>query len=436
MMRAGFRSGCLTLLALFCVCSTSATAAPASKGTKKKASAETAAAPAELELVHELGPDKGAELARIVERFNADNPGARVSLREGKWDEGTIPALMILAEDSQARLLETKTRFKSVAAVMREAREPLQAMRPPPTMSPAPLDASGKLIALPIDFGTPILYYNKDAFRTAGLDPEAPPATWFALQNALGQLYDKGYGCPYTTARPAWVHIENTSAWHNQSIAATAGKREVLSVNNLLQVKHLAMMKSWVVSRYMHVFGAGDEAEAQFAAGNCPVLTAASNAYPGLKRAAKFDIGVAALPHHDDVPGSPQNTLAAGSALWVGAGKSPAQYRAAARFVAYLLSPQTQLELQRNLGSLPLNRAGLLASGSELLKSELANITTAIAQLTHKPATGASRATRIAGDPAVRRVIDEELDNLWADRKPAKGALDSAVMRLNGCCVR
>ena len=430
----------LWLFAALCLISAGAHAAPARKKAPAKPAAAakpaSAAASGEVELVHELGSDKGAELGKIVDRFNAANPGSAIRLAERKWDEGDLPTLMILNEESEGKLLAGKTRFRPLNAVMKDAREPLETLRPPAMMSPTPLDATGKLVALPAAPGTPVMYFNKDAFRKAGLDPNAPPATWFALQNALGQLYDSGYACPYATAQPGWVHVENTSAWHNQPLTTTAGKREVLAVNNLLEVKHLAMMKSWVTSRYMHVFGNGNDGESQFASGKCAVLTASSNAFPTFKRTAKFDLGIAQLPYHDDVPGSPQNTLADGPAMWVGAGKSATQYKTAARFVAFLLEPQTQVEIQVNLGSLPLNRAGLLASGSEVLKSDLLNVTTAIAQLTNKPATNASRATRLAGDSTVRRVLGEELDNLWADRKPAKGALDSAVIRLNGCCAR
>ena len=436
MIKKTLRSVMFVSLAVLAGQSWIAVAAPAGGKTKKPAAESAAAAPAELELVHELGPIKGAELTRIVDRFNAEYPSDRIRVIDRKWDEGNLPALMILAEDSQARLLASKARFKSLDAVMKDAKVPLQTLRPPPTMSLAPLDVSGRLVALPIDLGTPILYFNKDAFSRAGIDASAPPATWFDLQTALGKLYDAGYGCPYTTTQPGWVHVENTSAWHNQAVATNSGKREALSVNNLIQVKHLAMMKSWVTSRYMHVFGDGTEAETQFAAGNCAVLTASSNAYPSLRQTAAFEIGVAPLPHHDDIRGAPQNTLASGPSMWVGGGKSPAQYRTAARFVSFLLSPQTQVDLQVRLGSLPLDRAGLLASGSELLKSDLVHVTTAIAQLTNKPATLASRATRIINEGAVRRVLNEELDNLWSDRKPAKGALDSAVTRLNGCCIR
>jgi sn-glycerol 3-phosphate transport system substrate-binding protein len=33
------------------------------------------------------------------------------------------------------------------------------------------LDGEGRLLALPLGRATPVLYYNRDAFRAAGLDP-------------------------------------------------------------------------------------------------------------------------------------------------------------------------------------------------------------------------------------------------------------------------
>ena len=176
MIKKTLRSVMVVSLAVLAGQSWIAVAAPAGGKTKKPAAESAAAAPAELELVHELGPIKGAELTRIVDRFNAEYPSDRIRVIDRKWDEGNLPALMILAEDSQARLLASKARFKSLDAVMKDAKVPLQTLRPPPTMSLAPLDVSGRLVALPIDLGTPILYFNKDAFRRAGIDASAPPA--------------------------------------------------------------------------------------------------------------------------------------------------------------------------------------------------------------------------------------------------------------------
>ena len=159
------------------------------------------------------------------------------------------------------------------------------------------------------------------------------------------------------------------------------------------------------------------------------MLTAASGAWPTLKRQAGFEVGVAALPYHEEYYGAPQNTLADGPALWVGAGKKAADYKAVAKFIDYWLSAESQVEWQRNAGYLPLNRAGLLASESRLLAADLLNIHVGVKQLTNKPVTSVSKPSRYPQRAAVRRIIEEELESVWEDRKPSKLALDTAVAR-------
>jgi multiple sugar transport system substrate-binding protein len=402
--------------------------APAPKRAEPKEKAAPAAASKEIELVHQLGADKGAQLQRLVDRFNAGSE-RKIVLSERDWRHGSLPALLLLAPEDETEFLAGKPRYKPLYQIMKEAREPLETLRPPAMMTPMPLDAAGRVIGLPIGLSTALMFYNRDALKKAGTDPDQPPKTWFELQQVLGKLYDSGMTCPYASAYSSWVHVDNTSAWHNEPMAASGKREGPLVVNNMLMVKHLAMMSSWYKSRYLHVFGRRGEAEAKFASGECAVLTAPSASFPTLTRSAGFAVGVAPLPYHDDIAGAPQNTLADGSTLWVAAGKKADEYRLIAKFVNFLLTPESQVEWQRYGGYLPLNRAGLLASSSELLKSDLVNVRTAIAELTHKPVTSSSRASRYAERADVRRILDEELEDLWAGRKPAKAALDDAAAR-------
>ena len=139
--------------------------------------------------------------------------------------------------------------------------------------------------------------------------------------------------------------------------------------------------------------------------------------------------GTGQLPYEADAAGAPQNTIADGPALWASAGKKPAEYKAVARFVSFWLQPDNQVAWQRETGYLPLNRAGLLASRSELLGNDLENIQVAVDQLGGKPATPQSSAQPVVEREKVRRILDEELAGVWADQKAAKEALDNAVTR-------
>ena len=388
-----------------------------------------ASAEQQIQLYHRLPETKAAAVKDLVERFNAQAKGVKVVLSEAGWRDGS-PHMLILEGDDEESFVAGKPRYKPLHALMKDAKVPLQTLRPPAMMTRTPVDTKGQLLALPVGLSTPVLFLNRDALRKAGVNPDtAAVATWFELQETLGRLADAGHTCPYTVAEPGRVMVENLSAWHNEPVAAARGKTVAPSFNGMFQVKHVAMMASWARARYLHVFDHRSEAEQRFASGECAVIAAPSESWVDFRRSGKVDVAVSRLPYHEDFPGAPQNTVADGPALWAAAGKKPDEYKAVARFIAFWLQPENQVAWQRETGYLPLNRAGILASRSELLGDDLDNVRVAVEQLTNKPATADSGAQPVVERERVRRILDEELAGVWADSKAAKEALDNAVAR-------
>jgi sn-glycerol 3-phosphate transport system substrate-binding protein len=414
------------------------TAKPAAKHTKKTAVPQEAA---EVELAHTLDESATQALQALVDDFNASGKAKqKVVLSQRNWEESEtaarLPAMLVLDEGPQQRFLEGKPRFTPLHQVMSSAKEKFSAGTVTAPMPPYLNGAKGRLNALPIGLSTPVMFYNKDAFARVGLDPNVPPTHWFTLQAALGTLRDGGYACPYTSARPTQIHVDNISAWHNEPFARKQGKAgEALAINGLVQVKHLAMMSSWYKSRYLHIFGRGDEAVPMFAGGQCQVLTARSSAWPLIKREAKFDIGVAALPFHEEIRQAPRHTLADGASLWVTAGHGAEVTRTVARFVTFLLQPERQAQWSLATGFIPLDRAGMVAVSPVDSQAMDSVARVALRQLSGRAGGKSEQVSRAASNPRVRAVLDEELEELWADRKPAKAVLDTAVMRAGSCAT-
>ncbi|MDQ7988326.1 MAG: extracellular solute-binding protein [Candidatus Dactylopiibacterium sp.] len=445
-MYPSFQKGCrkrlLPLLAALAAASVlpALAAPPASKKSGTPAAPARAAQPVEIELSHALGADKGAQLQHLVEQFNKANPSIRVTLSERNWSLGAQPLMSIVAESDEANFLASGKRFKPLWQVMKDAREPLAIVKTAsaPMMVPSVLDAAGRLQALPVALSTPVVFYNREALEAAGVSAAQVPAHWNGWQEVLGKLRAAGQSCPMTVSEAVPTLLENASAWNNQAFV-TGGKQEQIAVNGLIQVKHLAKMNTWYKAQYLRYFGRADEGEAKFAQGECAVLLAPSDAWPTLRRGAGFTVGVASYPYHDDAYGAPQNTWADGPALWVAAGRPAAEYKAAARFIRFWLTPENQVEWQVKAGYLPLGPAGLLVTQtSRLLSEELAALRLALAQLTHKPVTASSYATAFGHRPGVRRVLAEEMEAVFADQKPPKQGLDDAVQRIRageqGCC--
>ena len=73
---------------------------------------------------------------------------------------------------------------------------------------------------MPFNSSTPILYYNKDAFARAGLDPDNPPATWQEVEAYSKKIIEAGAAeCGFTIGWPSWTMIESTRAWHGLPFA-------------------------------------------------------------------------------------------------------------------------------------------------------------------------------------------------------------------------
>ena len=270
-----------------------------------------------------------------------------------------------------------------------------------------------------------MLYINKAAFRKAGLNPDKPPKTWFETQQVAGKLADSGSRCIFTTSWPAWVHIDNLSAWNGAEVSDAKGN---LTFNGLAQIKHVAMLATWHKSKYFSYFGRRDEADRRFASGECAMLTSSSSLYPSLSENKSLEVGVSTLQYYDDLRGAPQNTLADGGSLWIGSDLKPAETKGVAKFINYILGPEVQLELTTAGGFLPMTPVARAAAGSKLLKADLEGLQVAFSQLQVKASSPTVRVSQI--EP-VRIIVEEELETVWANKKPAKEALDNAVQRSN-----
>ena len=397
---------------------------------KAKPAAKTKPVPVpesnEIEFTHQLSASDAGRLAALVERFNSQQAEGDMRIRLARAEaQRKKPAPLNLATSgAMANFLANKSAFKPVYQVLKEDGEALASGELSADLLVG--EKRERLNALPVAFSTPVLFYNKRLFRQAGLDPDLPPKTWHEMQEIAGTLMDHGVGCPYTSSWPTWVHIDNMSAVSGAPVADSKGK---LGFNGLPQVKHIAMLSSWHKARYFQTFGRGNEADRHFYSGECAMLTSDAWANNTLRDAPGVELGVAPLPYHDDIyGGSPGHTLAAGAALWVGAGYKAKDYKVVARFIRFLLAPDVQIALARTGGFLPLTETARKAIRSDLLKDEEQALDVAYASLQGR---GAEQTLRVSTLDPVRIIVDEELEQVWANKKPAKAALDTAVRRGN-----
>ncbi len=406
----------------------------------------------DIDFWHSMNGVHGEELEKLAAKFNALQSEFKVvPVYKGTYDEalaaglaarkkGNGPHLLQVYEVGTADVMGAKDAVRPLWQVMQEAGVPLEA-KYLPAVSAYFSDGSGKLLALPFNTSTPVLYFNRDAFRKAKLDPAKPPKTWYEMPNTLGALREAGSHCPFTTAWQSWVLLENMSAWHNQEFAThqngmQGGNDARLSFNSRLMMRWISMLSSWNKSGYFVYAGRGIEAEAKFASGECAVLTSSSSSYAELKKNAKFDVAVAQLPHYDDWAGSPQNTLIGGAGLWVMAGKPKEQNKGTAKFLAWLSKPDVQAEWHQKTGYVPLTTAAYELARKQGFYASNPGHEVAVRQLLTKNPTKDSKGIRLVNFAKIRGIIDEELEQVWGGSKTPMDALNTAVKRGNGLLER
>ena len=406
-----------------------------------------AGAQQEIHFWHAMGGARGVALQAIMQRFNASQADVRVvAEHKGSYEDTLIAALAAQASGGGPRLVQVyevgtahmmavRSAYRPAWQVMAEAGTPLDAKAFLPAVASYFSDNGGKLLALPFNLSTPILFYNKDAFRKAKLDPDQAPKTWYEMPKAMGELAEAGYQCVYTTTWPAWVQIENMSNWHKQEFATRdnglLGPDASLVFNTHLMVRHVSMLSSWARAGYFTYSGRAYEGERRFARGECAMVTASSSSAADLFAVAKFELGYAQLPYYDDIRGAPHHTLIGGAGLWTMAGKKPAEYRAMARFLGWLARPEVQAEWHQRTGYVPLMRASYeLTAQTGFYKSHPGH-EIAIRQLLLNQPTQESRGIRLGEFPAIRAILEEELEAVWDGKVPPKLALDRAAERGN-----
>lgn len=392
---------------------------------------------------HSMTGALGERVNTMADEFNKSQSDYKVTpIYKGTYDEsmaaaiaayraGNAPNILQIFEVGTATMVYSKGAIKPVYEVMQQAGEKFDQNAYVPAVSGYYSTAKG-MMSFPFNSSTTIMFYNKDLFAKAGLDPNKPPATWQEFVGMAAKMKASGVTCPYTTTWQSWVHLESFAAWHNTETATKSngfgGLDARLKINGPLQVRHIENMSNWAKQGYFIYAGRKDEANAKFNAGECAIITGSSSAYADIRKNAKFKFGVAPLPYYSDVAGAPQNTIIGGASLWVMGGKKADEYKGVAKFFTYLSKPEVQAKWHQETGYLPVTKAAYEITQKSGFYERNPGTDVAVKQMIVKT-TDKSRGIRLGNYAQIRTVIDEELENVWTGKKTPKDALDSAAKR-------
>ncbi len=410
-----------------------------------------ASAQTQIDWWHAMGGELGTILEGITADFNAmQSDYVVVPSYRGSYTETMTGAIAAFRAGEQPDIVQvfevgTGTMMAAEGAIVPvyQLMEQTGADFDPSAFLPAVVgyytDPEGNMLSMPFNSSTPILYYNKDVFEAAGLDPEVAPTTWSDVEEFSRQIMESGAAeCGFTTGWISWAQLENFSAWHNQPIGTLSngfgGLETELTVNGPVQVRHWDNLARWQEEGIFQYGGPGGGADAPpaFYAGQCAMYMNSSASRAGvLANTPDFEVGFGMLPYYEDVDGAPQNSIIGGATLWVLAGGTDEEQEAVAAFFNYLSSPEVQAAWHQQTGYLPITQAAYDLSTEQGYYEANPGSEVSIQQMTLNEPTDNSRGLRFGNYVQIRNVIDEEFQRLLAGDVDGQGALDAVVERGN-----
>ncbi len=213
----------------------------------------------------------------------------------------------------------------------------------------------GRTYGLAYTFSTPVLFYNADLFRAAGLDPDKPPRTWDEVRDYAVRIKEATGKGIYLASFGAL-----TGDWIWQSLVYSAGGQVLSDDRTKLQfagpagVKAATMLRGLVEAGVMDNLSLPQMMEGM-ASGNMAMQlnSTALNAYLVNAAKDKFELRAAPEPSFGDMPAVPTNS---GSALFI-LTPDAAKQRAAWELMKFLTGPRGYTIITSEIGYLPLRPA-------------------------------------------------------------------------------
>ncbi|MES2415494.1 MAG: sn-glycerol-3-phosphate ABC transporter substrate-binding protein UgpB [Pseudomonadota bacterium] len=400
----------------------------------------------EVQWWHSMVAVNGEWVNDLARDFNASQKEYKIiPVFKGSYDEsmtaaiaafraGNAPHILQVFEVGTATMMASKGAVVPVAQIMKDAGYKFDPTAYVSAVAGYYTAPNGQMLSFPFNSSTTIFYYNKDAFRAAGLPTDKAPTTWPEVVNAAAKLKASGHKCPFTTAWQGWTQLESFSSWHNVEFATKSnglsGMDARMKIDSPLHQRHIENLANMSKQGLFVYKGRGNVPEASFVSGECAMINTSSGFYGNVAKNAKFGYGLAPLPYYQDIAGAPQNTVIGGASLWVMAGKKPAEYKGVAAFFNYISSPEVQSASHKRTGYLPVTTAAYQLTEKSGFYKQNPGTDVAVTQMIRK-VTDKSRGIRLGNYVQVRAIEDEELEQVWSGKKTSKEALDAIVKRGN-----
>ena len=219
----------------------------------------------------------------------------------------------------------------------------------------------GKTWGIPFQRSTIVLYYNKEAFKAAGLDPNKPPQTWAEMADYAKKLTVKD-GSGKVTQYGIQIPSSGFPYWLFQALAIQNDVVMANDAGNAVKFddpKVIEALQYWVDLAKQGVHPPGivewGTTPKDFFEKKVAMMWTTTGNLTNVRNNAKFDFGVAMLP-----AGKRRGSPTGGGNFYIFKKSTPAQQEAAFKFVKWITHPERAARWSMETGYVATSEAAYL----------------------------------------------------------------------------
>jgi len=297
----------------------------------------------------------------------------------------------------------------------------------------------GQLYSMPFNTSNAIVYYNKDMFRAAGLDPEQPPRTYEEFREYAKQMTGDGkhgfgnyaYGWYFEQL----MAVQNAEYVNNgNGRLAPATEAAFSSEAGVRILQWFSDMKS--DGSYLDVGRDGSALRSAFVAGNVGMRIGSTGGFASTLAdiGDRFEMGAAFLPVPEGMEWG--GVVIGGGSIWMSKGHPEEEIEGAWEFLKHLTTPESTAYWHVNTGYFPIDRRAMELDVIKELHTEVPHFRTAIDQLEASKISPATQGAVIGVFPEARQAIEVAIEQVLLGMATPKEALDEAAEEVTAAIRR
>jgi sn-glycerol 3-phosphate transport system substrate-binding protein len=396
---------------------------------------------------HAMSGVNGDALNKIVDNFNKSQSNIKVvTVFQGTYDDLLSKLNTALASNAAPALAQV---YDIGQAYMRQSGEtvPIQAFIDRDKFNTSDFEPAvinyykyqDKLQSMPWNASSSILFYNKDAFKEVGLDPEKPPVTFTEVADAAKKLTKKD-------ASGATVRFgfgPSIYGWLFEQLMATSAapyadngngrdNRATKVLWNSAQGKAiLDWWKAGVDGGYFYNPGIDNAGSTNaFNSGKTAMYIESTATLRNTINVAKFQVGTGLYPRPDNKPKDGGNIIG-GASLYIMKSRPAAEQQAAWEFVKYAMTPAVQGQWQSDTGYYPIVKGAYDTGPSKEWATKYPQFLTAITQIRESPQNRNTNGAVLGVMPQARQRTQKMIESVLLGQATSQAALDAAVADIN-----